>query len=272
MKLFFFDTETTWLYPWVDHIIQFWGIAWVLNEETFEFEETERINQLINTDTYISPMATAVHWLRNEDLLEYDYIDSYIQKFLDLINDADYVVGHNISFDANMIILAPFLFRAIKFSPNKKVLLYNNKKIFKTFTSIKENGQKRQRQDLNNFFIMPFSLENKGNDILKNDQKNLLYNDDEENDLFLDTGLIEKNNNVKIDNDLMNEIYGIDNESKAGKEENKRYTVQLKDTGSSKSKRSIFTALRLSKQSNCCNDLYNFFFTNYFYGKFEEKI
>jgi DNA polymerase III alpha subunit (gram-positive type) len=104
MKLFFFDTETTWLYPWVDHIIQFWGIAWVLNEETFEFEETERINQLINTDTYISPMATAVHWLRNEDLLEYDYIDSYIQKFLDLINDADYVVGHNISFDANMII------------------------------------------------------------------------------------------------------------------------------------------------------------------------
>lgn len=103
MKLFFFDTETTWLYPWVDHIIQFWGIAWVLNEETFEFEETERINQLINTDTYISPMATAIHWIRNEDLLEYDYIDSYLQKFLDLINDADYVVGHNISFDANMI-------------------------------------------------------------------------------------------------------------------------------------------------------------------------
>ena len=103
MKLFFFDTETTWLYPGVDHVIQFWGIAWILDEETFEFKETERINQLINTDTYISPMATAVHWLRNEDLLEYDYIDSYLPKFLELINNADYVVWHNIPFDANMI-------------------------------------------------------------------------------------------------------------------------------------------------------------------------
>ena len=162
-------------------------------------------------------------------------------------------------FDANMIILAPFLFRAIKFSPNKKVLLYNNKKIFKTFTSLKENDQLKKRQDLNNFFVMPFSLENKGNDILKNDQKNLLYNDDEENNLFLDAGQIENINNVKIDNDLMKEIYGIDNESTAGKDEYKRYSVKLKDTGSSKSKRTIFTALRLSKQSNCCNDLYNFF-------------
>ena len=104
MKLFFFDTETTWLCPWVDRIIQFWGIAWILDEETFEFTETERINQLINTDVKISPMATAVNWIRNEDLLDYDYMDSYLPKFLELINEADYVVGHNIPFDANMII------------------------------------------------------------------------------------------------------------------------------------------------------------------------
>jgi DNA polymerase III epsilon subunit-like protein len=31
-------------------------------------------------------------------------MDSYLPEFLELINEADYVVGHNIPFDANMII------------------------------------------------------------------------------------------------------------------------------------------------------------------------
>jgi DNA polymerase III epsilon subunit-like protein len=31
-------------------------------------------------------------------------MDSYLPKFLELIKEADYVVGHNIPFDANMII------------------------------------------------------------------------------------------------------------------------------------------------------------------------
>jgi DNA polymerase III epsilon subunit-like protein len=31
-------------------------------------------------------------------------MDSYLPKFLELIKEADYVVGHNIQFDANIII------------------------------------------------------------------------------------------------------------------------------------------------------------------------
>jgi DNA polymerase III alpha subunit (gram-positive type) len=103
MKLFFFDTETTWLYPWIDRIIQFWWIEGILDEETFEFKETDRINQLINIHEHIPAAATAVHWLTNKDLEWYDYMDSYLPRFLELINNADYVVWHNIIFDANMI-------------------------------------------------------------------------------------------------------------------------------------------------------------------------
>ena len=103
MKLFFFDTETTWTNPIRNRIIQFWGIFWEFNTETFEFLEEKRVNQLICVDEKIPEEAVAVHWLRNEDLENYWYIDEYLQGFVDLINDADYVIGHNVYFDAEMI-------------------------------------------------------------------------------------------------------------------------------------------------------------------------
>ena len=104
MKVFIFDTETTWVMPWVDRIIQFGWIFWELNEETWEFEELYSLNQLVNIDERIPEWATAVHWITNEDLIWYDYIDRYIYKFLALVYEADYVVGHNIAFDRWMLL------------------------------------------------------------------------------------------------------------------------------------------------------------------------
>jgi DNA polymerase III epsilon subunit-like protein len=88
----------------VDRIIQFGWIFWELNEETWEFEELYSLNQLVNIDERIPEGATAVHWITNEDLIWYDYIDRYIYKFLALVYEADYVVWHNIAFDRWMLL------------------------------------------------------------------------------------------------------------------------------------------------------------------------
>ena len=103
MKVFFFDTETTWTNNKVDKIIQFWGIFWEFNEDSYDFVEIDRINQFINVDVEIPEWATAIHWIRNEDLVNYWYIDEYINSFLSYIEKADFVVGHNVEFDRWML-------------------------------------------------------------------------------------------------------------------------------------------------------------------------
>ena len=181
------------------------------------------------------------------------------------IKKTKYNKKHN-KFDSNMIILAPFLFKLIKnnninglgINNYKHKDNTNNNKIFRTFANTKEKAPGRQKQDLNNFFITPLSLENNGNNLLKDDHNNLFYND-EDNDLILYTGnngnnIINDNN--QIEEDPMKDIYLLDNDVK---NKDKRYTVKIKDTVSSKSKKTIVSLMRLSKQSNCCNDLYNSF-------------
>ena len=103
MKLFFFDTETTWTNPIRDRIIQFWGIFWEFNTGTCEFLEEKRVNQLFVLMKKIPEETVTVHWIRNKDLENYWYIDKYLQWFIDLINDADYVIRYNVYFDAEMI-------------------------------------------------------------------------------------------------------------------------------------------------------------------------
>ena len=181
------------------------------------------------------------------------------------IKKTKYNKKHN-KFDSNMIILAPFLFKLIKNNNINGLGINNykhkdntdNNKIFRTFANTKEKAPGRQKQDLNNFFITPLSLENNGNNLLIDDHNNLFYND-EDNDLILYTG--NNGNNIinddnPIEKDPMKDIYLLDNDVK---NKDKRYTVKIKDTVSSKSKKTIVSLMRLSKQSNCCNDLYNSF-------------
>jgi len=103
MKLFFFDTETTGVNPREDVIIQFGWIFWEFDPVLNVWEEKERINQYINTDKHIPYQATCIHWITNDMLVEYEYIDYYIDQFLSYLKKADYIIGHNISFDANML-------------------------------------------------------------------------------------------------------------------------------------------------------------------------
>ena len=185
-----------------------------------------------------------------------------------------YLKRHN-KYDSNMIIIAPFLFKLITIN-NKKILINKNNNdknanVFRTFAhqNLKENNtRKRKEEDLNNFFISPLSLGTNDNNILKDDNNHILYNvngndndndfDNENNDLILDEKQQDILNN-KIDEENLNDIFDLDNVyQKTNK--NKRYTVKLDDVMSQKSNRkSIFEIMRLSRQSNCCNDLFNSF-------------
>ena len=193
----------------------------------------------------------------------------------------NYIRRHD-NYDSNMIIVAPFLFQLIiidKKNPlNKKNMNPNVGKVFRTFAHQNDKTNTRGKQDINNFFVVPLSL-----DINKEAQNNLLNNNDidnEESDLMLDVG---NNPNIynKKEEESLNNIFGLDEQSQ---KEGKRYTVKLDDGMSHKSKRSIFSFMRLSKQSNCCNELYNYFsqvefienlkkkYKNYISKKAMEKI
>ena len=104
IKLFFFDTETTWANPQQDQIIQFWWIYWIYDSTTGKFEEISRINQLIKPSIEISEWASKVHWLYKKDLEKYELIGEYIYDFLSFINKADFVVWHNVEFDKSILI------------------------------------------------------------------------------------------------------------------------------------------------------------------------
>lgn len=191
----------------------------------------------------------------------------------------NYIRKHN-KFDTNMIIISPFLFKQSAID-NKKANDLNSKddKVFRTFAhkNINENSGRKQNE-IDNFFVGPLSLDT-NNNILKNDQNNLFYNDND-NELFLNVGNNQNVNNKNGEEDLKN-VFFLDEQSERNKD---RYSVKLDDAISYKSKRSIFSIMRLSKQSNCCNELTNSFsqvefiqnlkkkYKNYISKKIMEKI
>lgn len=154
-------------------------------------------------------------------------------------------------YDSNMIILAPFLFKLS--NANKPVSSsrdIRNQKIFHTFAHQNQgdNQTNRQNDDLNNFFLGPLSLE----------VGNILLNDDSISDNNINNNNLDVNNlNVNKEDETLKDIFLIDDESE-NKNKN-RNTMKYNDIQSIKSKASIVSLMRLSKQSNCCNDLYNFF-------------
>ena len=106
LKLFFFDTETTGIDPRKDYIIQFGGIFGEYDLDTQEFRELAVINQYINLpDSVQIPIwASKVHGIYKEDLVGYRQMSYYIENFLEYMLKADFVIGHNVEFDKNMII------------------------------------------------------------------------------------------------------------------------------------------------------------------------
>ena len=106
LKLFFFDTETTGIDLRKDYIIQFGGIFGEYDLDTQEFRELAVINQYINLpDSVQIPIwASKVHGIYKEDLVSYRQMSYYIEDFLEYMLKADFVIGHNVEFDKNMII------------------------------------------------------------------------------------------------------------------------------------------------------------------------
>jgi hypothetical protein len=79
MKIFFFDTETTWL-TCDDQILQFGWIYWSFDNKNF-YEE-KRINQYINVTKNINPKAEAVHGINKNILKFFWYINDYIDQII----------------------------------------------------------------------------------------------------------------------------------------------------------------------------------------------
>ena len=152
-------------------------------------------------------------------------------------------------YDSNMIILAPFLFKLVNANkPGTSSRDKRNPKIFHTFAHQNpgDNQTNRLNNDLNNFFLGPLSLE----------VGNMLLNDDSVSDNNINDINDNYLNYNKEDGNLK-DIFLIDDESV--KKPKNRNTSKFNDMQSIKSKGSIISLMRLSKQSNCCNDLYNFF-------------
>jgi len=108
VKIFVYDTETTWfinkketnldLQP---NIIQF---AWILGElKDWKFKEIKRINQIINPKKPIPFASSQVHHLYDIDVKDAPYIEDVIDEILTYINEPDIIVGHNIEYDEDMV-------------------------------------------------------------------------------------------------------------------------------------------------------------------------
>ena len=94
MKIFVFDTETTWFINKKDpsleaqpKIIQFAGIFWDL--ENWIFKEEKRVDILINPKMPIPFESSKVHHLYDIDVKNAPFIEDKIDEIMSYINDSD---------------------------------------------------------------------------------------------------------------------------------------------------------------------------------------
>lgn len=108
MRIFVFDTETTWFIDKKDpsleaqpKIIQFAGIFWDL--EDWIFKEEKRVDILINPKMPIPFESSKVHHLYDIDVKNAPFIEDKIDEIMSYINDSDAIIWHNIEYDEDMI-------------------------------------------------------------------------------------------------------------------------------------------------------------------------
>ena len=108
MKLFVFDTETT---GFVEregpleiqpYIVQFSGILLELQPDK-TLKEIDRIDAYVKPPISIPFGASQVHGIYDRDVVDKPTIDEQIDVFLNYLNRADIVVGHNIEYDESVI-------------------------------------------------------------------------------------------------------------------------------------------------------------------------
>lgn len=108
MKILIFDTETTWFIDKKNpdlnaqpYIIQFAWIYWELTDGNFK--EIKRINQVIKPKISIPYASSQVHHIYDIDVKNAPNIEEYIDEFINIINESDVIIGHNIEYDEEMI-------------------------------------------------------------------------------------------------------------------------------------------------------------------------
>ncbi len=145
VKIFVFDTETTWFINKKDtslkkqpHIVQF---AWILWEfSNWVFTEESRIDVYINPGVPIPYAASLVNNMYNIDVQNKNWIEYHIDDILYYINTSDVIVWHNIEYDEDMVkIELKRLEREYDYKPNQIICTMKNSI---DFCSIKGNWER----------------------------------------------------------------------------------------------------------------------------------
>jgi len=109
MKIFVFDTETTWFIDKKEsdldkqpYVIQFAWILWDINKK-WEFSEEKRVNILIKPPKSIPYGSSWVHHIYDIDVKDKKNMEENVEEILYYINDPDLIIWHNIEYDESMI-------------------------------------------------------------------------------------------------------------------------------------------------------------------------
>lgn len=146
MKIIVFDTETTGFINKKEidnlekqpYLVQFAWIYWEVVDG--QFKEIERINELVKPIIPIPYDSSLVHHIYDVDVQNEPWIQSKIDQFLKVLNEADIVIWHNIEYDD--FVINTELKRLERFWE------YNPKKTFCTmketvdFVAVKGNGER----------------------------------------------------------------------------------------------------------------------------------
>lgn len=108
MKIFVFDTETTWFIDKKEknlelqpNIIQFAWILWTY--KNWKFSEENRVNILINPKKSIPFNSSEIHHIYDIDVKDAPYIEDVIEEILEYINTPDIIIWHNIEYDTDIL-------------------------------------------------------------------------------------------------------------------------------------------------------------------------
>lgn len=145
MKILVFDTETTWFINKKNssldaqpYIIQFAWIYWEIKNKNFN--EIKRINKFFKPEVPIPYETSQIHHIYDIDVKNAPKIYTEIEEIIEIINNCDLIIWHNIEYDEEML--------KIELKRINKEYLYNPKQVFCTmkgtvdFCKIKWNWEK----------------------------------------------------------------------------------------------------------------------------------
>lgn len=107
MRICVWDTETTGFatkggdITQQPYIVQFAAIEWELIDGVYT--EIARHDILIKPRTSIPFAASQVHGIYDRDVEHRDYIDTYLDEIIQVLNRNDIVAGHNIEYDEQIL-------------------------------------------------------------------------------------------------------------------------------------------------------------------------